>query len=77
MSVLYLEPRVCEDLIRTVIKYHKFRNNNEIPTKIVMPHITEVDGIPVAQSKKQMVVSESIDMAVNSQLELMPIKLEV
>ena len=46
------------NLIRTLIGLYRFRCGNQTPTAIVMPNVTEVDGVKVEFPKPKKVKEE-------------------
>lgn len=48
-------------LLVQLIRKHKFHNNNEYPTKIVLPSITEIEGVIIKQEVRDAVGSGTTD----------------
>ncbi len=46
-GIARIDRKVYEGLFLEMIATYKYFNNNEVPEKLVIPGITEVDGIPI------------------------------
>jgi hypothetical protein len=61
MGEQVIERIVMEQLIMRFIRFYQFHHNNELPTKIVIPEVAEVNGVkvevasqPKASKKKEV-----------------------
>lgn len=66
-GVIYFGELEFQALIARLIRSYRFHNNNEMPKKIVLPAVDEVDGIPIERASRIIEVpTEEVKDAVTS-----------
>ena len=46
-GIARINPEVYKGILSKLVRTYKYFNNNELPLKVIIPAVDEIDGVPV------------------------------
>jgi len=46
-GIARIDPKVYKGILSKLVRTYKYFNNNELPLKVIIPAVDEIDGVPV------------------------------